>query len=158
MKARETCKRVCFNKNVFQQNVLFIQNSLFLQKCSNQKFCSYESVYFFFLKRVFKRWFLFILNSISSKGCSNEKFCSYCDTMRSNSFPFVMTPHRRSLCLFWREIHTKGMRARSPTRPDAKEGMKVPEEDRESQLTKEDRRDQSAWDSSPGKDTVGRRK
>ena len=33
-----------------------------------------------------------------------------------------------------------------------------PREDRESRLTKEDRREQSAWDSRPEKDTVGRRR
>ena len=27
--------------------------------------------------------------------------------MRSNSFPVVLAPFRRSLCLFWRETHTK---------------------------------------------------
>ena len=39
----------------------------------------------------------------------------------------VWVPVRESLCLFWRETHTKGQRARFPTRPEAVEGRKVPE-------------------------------
>ena len=35
---------------------------------------------------------------------------------------------RESLCLLWRETHTKGLSTRSPTRPEVDEGMKVPEE------------------------------
>ena len=46
---------------------------------------------------------------------------------RNNSFPFVLAPLRRSLCLFWRETHSKGLRARSPARPEVEEGRKVPE-------------------------------
>ena len=48
-----------------------------------------------------------------------------CDTMHSNSFPFVLVPLRRSLCLFWRETHTKGLRARSPARLEVEEGREV---------------------------------
>ncbi len=36
-------------------------------------------------------------------------------------------PVRESLCLFWRESHTKGLHARFPTRPEEDEGKKVPE-------------------------------
>ena len=45
--------------------------------------------------------------------------------MRSNSFPFVLAPLRRSLGLFWHETHTKGLRTRSPARLEMKEGRKV---------------------------------
>ena len=38
--------------------------------------------------------------------------------MRSNSFPFVLVPLRRSLCLFWRKTHKKG------PRPEVEEGRK----------------------------------
>ena len=31
-------------------------------------------------------------------------------------------PVRGSLCLFWRETHTKGLHARLPTRPEEDEG------------------------------------
>ena len=37
-----------------------------------------------------------------------------CDTMRCISFPFVLAPFRRSLCLFWRENHTKDWRRDLP--------------------------------------------
>ena len=57
--------------------------------------------------------------------------------MRSNSFPFVLAPLRRSLCLFLRETHTKGMRARSPARLEVEEGRKVREKTERDQLTKE---------------------
>ena len=77
--------------------------------------------------------------------------------MRSNSFPFVLAPLRRSLCLFWRETHTKVLRTRSPPRPEVQEGRQVREKT-ESQLTTECRRDQSAWDSCPENETVGRRR
>ena len=46
-------------------------------------------------------------------------------------------PVRRFLCLFWREIHTKGLRARFPMRPEEDEGRKVPES------TEVDRREQA---------------
>ena len=36
-------------------------------------------------------------------------------------------------CLFWRETHAKGLRARSPTRPEEDEGRKVPELNRRNQ-------------------------
>ena len=45
--------------------------------------------------------------------------------MRSNSFPFVLAPLGRSLSLFWRETHTKGLRTRSSARPEVEEGNKV---------------------------------
>ena len=51
----------------------------------------------------------------------------FCDTMRSNSFPFVLAPFRRSLCIFWRETQTKGLRARAPARPEVERGRKVRE-------------------------------
>ena len=35
--------------------------------------------------------------------------------------------HSGSLCLFWRESHTKGLSARSPLRPEVDEGREVPE-------------------------------
>ena len=47
--------------------------------------------------------------------------------MRSNSFPFVLAPLRRSLCLFWCETHTKGLRTRSSARPKVEEGRKIRE-------------------------------
>ena len=47
--------------------------------------------------------------------------------MRSNSFPFVSATLRRSLCLFWRETYTKGLRARSPVGQEVEEDRKVPE-------------------------------
>ena len=67
-----------------------------------------------------------------------------CDTMRSNLFPFVLAPLRRYLCLFWRETHTKGLRVRSPARPEVEEGRKVPEKTERMELTKKGRREQSA--------------
>ena len=50
----------------------------------------------------------------------------------------VCAPVRESLCLLWRETHTKGLTARSPARPEVDEERKVPEkiEKIESQLTK----------------------
>ena len=77
-----------------------------------------------------------------------------CDMMHCNSFPFVLAPLRRSLCLFWRETHTKGLRTRSPTRLE--EGRKVQEKTEE--LIKKGRREQLTWDSGPENDTVSRRR
>ena len=77
--------------------------------------------------------------------------------MHSNSFPFVLAPLRRSLCLFWCETHTKGLRTRSHARPEVEwEGRSERRQRR--QLTTEGRREQSAWDSSPERDTVGWRR
>ena len=56
--------------------------------------------------------------------------------MRSNSFPFVLSPLRRSLCLFC----AKPTQRARPEVEGGKEGLR----DRESQLTKEGRREQSA--------------
>ena len=55
----------------------------------------------------------------------------FCDTIRSNSFLFVLVPLRRSLCLFWRETHTKNWGQDLPRdrKWRRKEG---PREDRES--------------------------
>ena len=53
--------------------------------------------------------------------------CNHCDAMRSNSFSFVLAPLRRYLCLIRLETHTKGLRTRSPARPEAEEGRNVPE-------------------------------
>ena len=39
----------------------------------------------------------------------------------------VWVPVRESLCLFWCETYTKGLRSRSPARPEVDEGRKVPE-------------------------------
>ena len=39
----------------------------------------------------------------------------------------VLVPVRGSRCLFWRETHTKGLRARFPTRLEEDKGRKVPE-------------------------------
>ena len=78
---------------------------------------------------------------------------SYCDTVLAFRCVGVCTPVREFLCLLLRETHTKGLRARSPARPEVEEGKNVPEKT-ESQLTKGGWREQSAWDSSPGKDTV----
>ena len=50
-----------------------------------------------------------------------------CDTMCSNSAPFVLALLRRSLCLFWCETHTKRLRTRSSARPEVKAGRKVRE-------------------------------
>ena len=64
----------------------------------------------------------------------------FCDTMLSNSFPFVLAPLRRSLCLFWGEIHTKG---RDLPR-DRKWRREARSERRhKEQLTKQGRREQS---------------
>ena len=52
-------------------------------------------------------------------------------------------PVRESLCLFWRETHTKGLCARSPTRPEGH--------------GKEGPRDQSTGEVSQQKDAVSRR-
>ena len=60
---------------------------------------------------------------------------------------------RESLCLFWRETHTKGLRARSPTRPEEDEGRKIPER----QPAEGSSRDQSTGEVSQEKDTVSRR-
>ena len=57
---------------------------------------------------------------------------------------FVWVPLKISLCLFWREIHTKGVERGIGRRG----GKECPREDRESQLTKETRRKQSAEGSS----------
>ena len=39
-----------------------------------------------------------------------------------------LVPVRGFLCLFWRETHTKGLRARFPTRPEEDEGRQSPKE------------------------------
>ena len=98
-----------------------------------------------------------------------------CDTMRSNSFPFVLAPLSRSLCLFWRKTHTKDRgrnllrdwkwrregrserrqreeltnegRARQLTREGR--ARQLTREGRARQLTKQGRGGRSAWDSSP---------
>ena len=44
---------------------------------------------------------------------------------------------RRFLCLFWRETHTKGLRARFPTRLEEDEGRKVPWRTEETRTEKE---------------------
>ena len=46
-----------------------------------------------------------------------------CVMMRNNSLPFVLAPLWQSLCLFWHEIHIKGLSAR----PEVEERRKVPE-------------------------------
>ena len=67
--------------------------------------------------------------------------------MRCNSFPFVLVPLRRSLCLFWCETHTKNWgRDLLRDRKWKREG-KSQRRQRE-QLTKQDRGGRSAWDSS----------
>ena len=63
--------------------------------------------------------------------------------MCSNSFPFVLAPLRRSPCLLWCETQTKGLRARSPARPEVEEGRKV-QEKTERELTTEGRKEDSA--------------
>ena len=63
----------------------------------------------------------------------------------------------QTITLFWRKTQRKGWSSRSPARPEVDEERNVPEKT-QGQLTKEDgemqstsgRRDQSAWDSSPG--------
>ena len=54
------------------------------------------------------------------------------------------TAVRESLCLFWRKTHTKGLHARSPTRPEGRR--------------KEGPRDPVAWKSCQEKETVSRKK
>ena len=101
------------------------------------------SFFFFLLSRHIKNLKLHYVtkNAVSGK----LPLFMLCEKMRSDLFPFVLEPLRRSLCLFWGEIYTKGPRARSPARPEVEEGRKEgPREDRESQLTKEGRREQSA--------------
>ena len=53
----------------------------------------------------------------------------------------VWVPFRETLCLFWREIHTKGLRVRSLTRSEEDEGRKVQEIYRQERAVK--RRSQS---------------
>ena len=55
------------------------------------------------------------------------------DTMRSNSFPFVLMLLRRSLRLFWRENHTRTEDKIS--RETGSGGKEGPREGRESQST-----------------------
>ena len=62
-------------------------------------------------------------------------------------FVFIGATQRISLSVLTQNPH-KG--------PEVEERRKVPGKDRDSQLTKEGRREQSAWDSSPEKDTVSR--
>ena len=57
----------------------------------------------------------------------NVLFTYCCDRMCSNSFPFVLAPLRWSLCLFWLETYTKGLRTRFPTRLEVEEGRNVRE-------------------------------
>ena len=64
-------------------------------------------------------------------------------------------PVRGSLCLFWRETHTKGLCARFPTRPEEDEGMKDPEStevDRTDQSTEQESRQKSGEAVSQEKD------
>ena len=49
------------------------------------------------------------------------------DGWHSFLWVWVWMTVRGSFCLFWREIHTKRVRARLPTRPEEDEGRKVPE-------------------------------
>ena len=62
----------------------------------------------------------------------------------------VCAPVRESLCLLWRETHTKGLTARPPARPEVDEERKVPEKT-EGEFTKEDREGQSTTESRGGR-------
>ena len=68
-----------------------------------------------------------------------------------------------SICVGATQRITLSVLARNPHKgPERKTrsggGKECPREDRESQLTKESRREKSVWDSYPKKDTVGKRK
>ena len=77
----------------------------------------------------------------------------FCDTMHSNSFLFVLAPLRWSLCLFWHKTHTKDWGRDLPRDWKWKREGRQREE-----LTKQGRREQSAWDSCPENETVSRRR
>ena len=96
-----------------------------------------------------------LLTSYNMKPFSFIKFI-YCDTMLSHSFPFVLAPLRRSLCLFWRETHTKDWELDPPQYRKRRRERRSQRRQWESQLTKKGRRDQPAWDSCPENETVGR--
>ena len=89
-------------------------------------------------------WLVVLVNGISK--------LVGCDTMAA--FVSVCVGAGLRISLFWHETHTKGLKTRSPVRPEVEEGMKVSEKE----LTKEGRREQSAWDSCLEKDTVNRRR
>ena len=69
---------------------------------------------------------------------------------------FLWVQVRESLCLFWRETHTKGLRARSPTRPEEDERRKVPgtvgrrEQSREGHSADESGRDETSQQKTEG--------
>ena len=62
----------------------------------------------------------------------------------------VCVPVRESLCLLWREPHSKSLTSRSLARPEVDEERKVPEK-KEGQLTKEDGEMQSTTESRGGR-------
>ena len=63
-------------------------------------------------------------------------------------------PVRGSLCLFWCETHTKGLRTRSPMRPEEDKGRKVPERKVPENRTEQGSRQNKAVDRSQGKPTA----
>ena len=87
---------------------------------------------------------------ISEKANVVLKYIKPCDTMWSFVVlgVCVYAGQRISLSDSAQKPH-KGLRTKSPARPEMEEGRKVPEKT-ESQLTMVSRRDQSAWDSSLG--------
>ena len=79
-------------------------------------------------------WWLLCLCCISSffMLCNllwiNEKGKEECDMMLGICFcGCVWVPVRWSICLFWRETHTKSLCKRSPMRPEEDKGRKVPD-------------------------------
>ena len=81
----------------------------------------------------------------------------YCNTMRSNSFPFVLGPLGRSLCLCGHETHTKDWGRDFPRDPKWRREGRSKRRQRD-QLTTVGRGGQSAWDSCPENVTVSRRR
>ena len=57
----------------------------------------------------------------------NKFWFILCDTMCVIRFCGCGCQSEDSFVCFWRETHTKGLQARSPTRPEEDEGRKVPE-------------------------------
>ena len=79
----------------------------------------------------------------------NDRFIpTYCDTILGIRCVWGVLV-RRSLCLFWRETHPKGLYTRSPTRREEDEGRKVPEkrEGHSQQKRAVKRRSVARWES-----------
>ena len=79
------------------------------------------------------------LNNLQSTIChktqkTNQPSMLWHNGWHSFLWVWVWVPVRGSLCLFWRETNTKGLRAIFPTRPEEDKGRQGPRAEQGSQL------------------------